>query len=210
MSAPVQAWGELAHAREGIRRRWPSVFDLPVVRRRWPFLAGFLRPDSRVLEVGAAERPFDGRLREAFPAAVHRTLDIDPGGSHDYRSLDEVEGRYDLVLAWEVIEHLPLGEIPGWLAGLGKVTAPGGRLVVSTPNVFRPGQYWLDATHLTPLAYAELGGLVTLAGFEVASMHRTYHASALQYALRRGLAEPLHRLMGVDYARSVLAVATPR
>ena len=211
MTASPLSWSGLAGAREEVRRRWPSVYDLPVVRKRFPFLAGFLKPDSRLLEVGAAERPFEERLKESFPKVAIRTLDIDPNGRHDFHSLDEVKEVFDLVVAWEVIEHLSLDEIPGWLAGLKRVTAPGGKLVLSTPNVFRPAQYWKDATHLTPLVYTDLGALLTLAGFQVTCMHRTYHGSWLQYAMVRcsppGL---LLRLWSLDFAQSIVDVATPR
>ncbi len=212
MTAPPPcSWRELSRAREAVRLRYPGVSSLPVVRRRFPFLASFLRDGGRLLEVGAAERPFDARLKAAFPALVHRTLDIDPGGAHDFRSLEEVRETFDCVLAWEVIEHLPLDGIPGWLAGLRRVLAPGGRLILSTPNVFRPGQYWKDASHRTPLAYTELGALLILADFDVVSMHRTFHGSWLQHALVRwsppGFLLPL---WGLDYAQSVVAVASPR
>ncbi len=202
-------WSELARAREEVRRRWPSVFHLPVVPRRFPFLASFLREDSRLLEVGAAERPFDDRLKRDFPGVVHRTLDIDPAGGHDFRSLEEAAASkqaFDLIVAWEVIEHLPLEAIPGWLAGLRKVAVPGGKLILSTPNVFRPGQYHLDCTHRTPLAWQELGALVLMAGFELESMHRTRHRSAAESVLGLAL-DPLRRALGVDDARSVVAVA---
>ena len=202
----------MSRAREAVRLRWPSVTCLPVVRKRFPFLASFLKPEDRLLEVGAAERPFDERMKAAFPKLTHRTLDIDPDGRHDFRSLDEIKESFDLVVAWEVIEHLPIGEIPGWLAGLKRVLAPGGRLILSTPNVFRPGQYWKDATHKTPLAYAELGAFLILAGFELASMHRTYTGSTLQYwLLRIGCPRgSVPSLLGIDFAQSVVAVATPR
>ena len=210
-AAPSFSWRELSRAREEVRLRYPRVSSLPVVRRRFPFLASFLRDGGHLLEVGAAERPFDARLKATFPALVHRTLDIDPEGTHDFRSLEEIQETFDCVLAWEVIEHLPMEEIPGWLAGLRRVLAPGGRLIVSTPNVFRPGQYWKDASHRTSLAYAELGALLALSGFEVVSLHRTYHGSWLQYALVRwsppGLLLPLWDL---DFAQSVVAVAQPR
>ena len=207
-------WSELARAREAVRRRWPSVFDLPVVRRRFPFLAGYLRTDGRLLEVGAAERPFDDRLKTAFPGLIHKTLDIDPASGHDFHSLDEVstaKESFDLIVAWEVIEHLPLEEIPGWLSALKRATAPGGRLILSTPNVFRPGQYWKDLTHRTPIVYTDLGALLLMAGFELESMHRTWHGSWLQHFLVRwsppGL---LLRLWNLDYALSVVAVARVR
>jgi 2-polyprenyl-3-methyl-5-hydroxy-6-metoxy-1,4-benzoquinol methylase len=142
---------------------------------------------------------------------MHKTLDIDPSGRYDFQNLDEVAETFDTVVAWEVIEHLPLEAIPGWLAELKRVMAPGGRVILSTPNVYRPGQYWKDASHRTPLAYTELGALLILAGFEVLSLHRTYHGSWLQYALLRwsppGLLLPLWDL---DFAQSVVAVAQAR
>ena len=194
-------WGELSRAREEVRSRWREVYDLPVVRKRFPFLASFLRPEGRLLEVGAAERPFDGRLKEAFPGLTHKTLDIDPSGRYDFQNLDEVAETFDAVVAWEVIEHLGIETIPGWLAELKRVTAPGGRVILSTPNVYRPGQYWKDATHKTPLAYTELGALLILAGFKVVSMHRTCHDSLLLL--------PLHGMVGTDPALSVAEVAEP-
>lgn len=205
------SWQALARAREEVRTRWPDVFALPVVRGRFPFLASFVKPEGSLLDVGAAERPFDARLKASFPDLRHRTLDPDPEGRHDFRSLEEVQETFDLVVAWEVVEHLPMETIPGWLEGLRRVTAPGGRLVLSTPNVFRPGQYWKDATHRTPLVYTDLGALLILAGFEVVSMHRTYHGSWLQYAIvRRSPPGLLFRLWNLDFAQSIVAVAAPR
>ena len=205
------SWSELSRAREEVRQRWREVYDLPLVRKRFPFLASFLKPEGKLLEVGAAERPFDERLKEAFPRLVHKTLDVDPSGRYDFQNLDEVSETFDTVVAWEVIEHLPLEAIPGWLAELKRVTASGGRVILSTPNVYRPGQYWKDVTHRTPLAYTELGALLLMAGFQVASMHRTYTGSALQYALVRGSPPGLlFRLWSLDFAQSVVAVATPR
>jgi len=52
----------------------------------------------------------------------------------DYRAGDvrELEGQFDLVTAMEVVEHVANPEL--FVAALGKRLAPGGLLVMSTPN----------------------------------------------------------------------------
>jgi 2-polyprenyl-6-hydroxyphenyl methylase / 3-demethylubiquinone-9 3-methyltransferase len=52
----------------------------------------------------------------------------------DYRATDvlEVEGQFDLITCMEVIEHV--GDPAGFTGALAKRLAPGGLLVLSTPN----------------------------------------------------------------------------
>lgn len=52
----------------------------------------------------------------------------------DYRvgGIEDVEGRFDLVTAMEVIEHVTDRE--AFAAGLARALAPGGVLILSTPN----------------------------------------------------------------------------
>jgi len=52
----------------------------------------------------------------------------------DYRvgGVEALTGRYDLVTAMEVVEHV--AEVPLFLEGLAGALAPGGLLIMSTPN----------------------------------------------------------------------------
>ena len=68
-------------------------------------------------------------------------------------------GSFDVVTAFEVIEHL---EDPGLLlAGMERLLAPGGAAVISTPNrpVYSPRGTWLDY-HVREYDAAELGALL--------------------------------------------------
>ena len=69
---------------------------------------------------------------EAIAAA--RAHAAGQGLAIDYRTggIEDVDGAYDLVSALEVIEHV--ADPATFAAGLARVLAPGGVLILSTPN----------------------------------------------------------------------------
>jgi 2-polyprenyl-3-methyl-5-hydroxy-6-metoxy-1,4-benzoquinol methylase len=69
-------------------------------------------------------------LREAMPR--QRFVLADVGGQPPSEEL----GRYALVIAGEVLEHVP--DAHSFLVGCGKLLAPGGRLCVTVPNACSP------------------------------------------------------------------------
>jgi hypothetical protein len=80
--------------------------------------------------------------------------------------------------------------------------------MITTPNIFYPPSYLCDATHITPWCYHDLGGIAGLAGFEMKKMYRLYKESLLEQLVRRYLAYPLFRLVGIDFAKQIILVAT--
>jgi len=146
-------------------------------------------------------------LRNHRQGVDYRSIDIDPHGDHDYRSLDEIDRTFDCVFAFEVVEHIGVEELPGWLARLAELLAPGGRLVLSTPNTYYPPAYLRDVTHRTPLCYDELAGLVGAAGLEVEQIARVYHDPVHRAFLRRYLFGWLFEMIGIDFARQIILVA---
>lgn len=198
------SWSRLNEARKAIRARWPTIRRLPVVARSTRYAAARIRPGERVLDIGASDGRFGRRLPEG---AVYRTLDTDPAVQADYRSLADVEpASFDVATCFETIEHLTLDEAREMLRGAAGVLRPGGRLFVSTPNVHHPWSYLRSATHKTPFCYDELGGVIESAGFQVDGLFRCHRDSFLKSIVRK-LGTPLYRLLGVDYAKSILAVA---
>jgi cyclopropane fatty-acyl-phospholipid synthase-like methyltransferase len=198
------SWSELDEARRAIRRRWPSIWRLPRIARSTRHAAARIRSGDRVLDVGSSRGRFGTRLA---PGVRYRTLDVDPRVEVDYRSLDEVEaGAVDVVVCFEMLEHLSLDEAGATAAGIARVLRPGGRLFLSTPNIHHPWSYLRSATHVTPFSYDELGGFLTVHGLIVEALFRCHHDSLLKGLLRR-LAFPAYRVAGIDYAKSILAVA---
>ena len=201
------SWSEQYKLRREAARRFGAIFALPIVRRVREALLDCVRDDMRVLEVGAGDRRMGDLLRGQCAGIDYRSMDIDPHGEHDYRSLDEIDGKFDCVFAFEVVEHIDVEALPGWLDSLTRLLAPGGRLVLSTPNTYYPPAYLRDVTHRTPLCYDELAALVASAGCEVIRIARVYHDPIHRKLLRRYLFGWLFQMIGIDFARQIVLVA---
>ena len=99
-------WGEQFQWREKVHQGFPELWDLKIVRKRLPFVLKYLKDGERVLEIGAFDRSLEGRLKQFRPRILYKSLDIDPTYRHDYTSLEQVDEKFDLVLLFELIEHL--------------------------------------------------------------------------------------------------------
>lgn len=210
MTAPpggLPPWSAIHGRRRELERRRPSIFRFPLVRRASDVVLREARPGMRVLEAGAGDRRLGPRLLAAAPGVEYRSADPDPAHPHDWRDLSGAEGPFDLVVALELVEHFPPEEALDFLRRARELLRPGGRLVVSTPDVFTPGRWHRDAGHRTPFSPWELGAFAEEAGFRVVEILRAWNGSLLERLLRRVLLGWVHRLTGADYASSVVLVA---
>lgn len=139
----------------------------------------------------------DGRFTSLLPGAGYTTVigyDSDAAvlgaarASHpgiDFRLGNDdfsVRNR-SLTVALELIEHIPPGQQLDFLRSVRSVTAPGGRLFMSTPGRYsilaslerlvglklhRVEPYtWWDPTHVSVVSYARLQRMLSMAGFNV-------------------------------------------
>ena len=146
-----------------------------------------LTPDARILEVGAgtgsnlAMLQRYGTVEAIEPDDQARALASKRGGIAVWGGLlpDGVpleDGRYDLIVLLDVLEHIP--DDAGTLRVLAKKLAPGGRLLLTVPST-----PWLWSAH------------------DVAHHHqRRYTASAL----RKVLAGNGFRLRHISHFNSIL------
>jgi 2-polyprenyl-3-methyl-5-hydroxy-6-metoxy-1,4-benzoquinol methylase len=152
----------------------------PEAKRRLENLKPFLREDMDVLDIGSSV----GFLLDALRPHVRSVTGVEPGelyrdyansrGIETHPDLSDVEGRkFDLVLAYYVVEHLrdPVGQLSAWRELLN----PGGKLAVEVPNVddalVRYYQvdafdrfYWQKA-HYFNYSHRTLAMVLELAGF---------------------------------------------
>ncbi len=198
------SWSELNEARRAIRARWATNWNLPVVPRSMRYAAARIQSGWRVLDVGAS----DGRFGRRLTGVDYKTLDIDPRVGADYADFDAVTDgdAFDAVACFEMIEHVTFDEARAVFAGIVRVLKPDGLLFISTPNIHHPWSYLRSATHETPFCYDELGGLAICAGLTVDEVVRC-HKDAWLKGLARRFLQPLHRALGIDWAKSILMVA---
>lgn len=77
-------------------------------------------------------------------------------------------GAYDVILLLDVLEHIPRSEVLAFLQALRSALAPGGHVVLSTPNANSPvacRYRYLDFTHVTSHTESSLIFLARNAGF---------------------------------------------
>jgi predicted SAM-dependent methyltransferase len=201
------SWSKLFEHRDKIHQRYPDIWDLKILRKRFPLMVEMIRDGEKVLDIGASNRSLEARLKRRFPNLIYKSMDIDREQFHDYYSLEEIQESFDMVFLFEVIEHLELEEGIRFLRWVYDLLLPGGRLILTTPNVFNPTRFWRDATHKVAYCYDDLAGILLIHRFQIRAMYRTYNDAFHRYLLRVYVMAPLHRYLGIDFAKSILIVA---
>lgn len=160
-------------------------------------LASGFATGRRVLDAGCGEGYGLAMLRRA--GAVHVV-----GADLDARAIAHARARYatsdpavevhecelmalpltddavDLVVSFQVIEHLH--DIPGYLASLCRVTRPGGRILIATPNrlTFTPDSDTpVNPFHTVEFTATELTDVLATAGLRVTAMWGVHHGPRL-------------------------------
>lgn len=199
------SWLQFHRHRQAVRDRWPSLWDLPVVRSFFALAKAANLEPANVLDVGATDRVWEQPARDLWPGIDYRSLDIDRTNAHDYYDFSEVERPFELVMCFEVLEHVPASVGLQILSDCVRVCAPGGHVLVSVPNVAMP-THQLEFTHATAIGYRDLGALVTWSGLELRTMGRAFLGSSSRLMRHRYLLGSLHRALQLDYCASVVAL----
>lgn len=132
--------------------------------------------ELNVLEVGFGEGRFMAWCRSHGHKVTGNEinallLDGARGAGYSVCSWDELRAypseTFDVIAAFDVMEHIPVSDIAGWLSELRRLLKPDGRLVLRFPN----GDSWQglvnfngDPTHVTPIGYFKLVFFAAAAG----------------------------------------------
>lgn len=196
-----------------------------------------LRPGEHILDLGCEPGVARAFVERGCRVSGVGLADIAAAGELEYHRRDLNEGiglprdsRYDTVVAADVLEHLPRPE--RLLVEAARYLEPGGRVIVSVPNVaFLPVRLmlllgWftygrrgtLDATHLRFFTRRSFARLVRESGYEVkawkvtpppvellARRSRSFLVRALE-----GLFHGLARLRPELFAFQLIAELEPR
>lgn len=200
-------WSEQLLFREKVHQQYPDLWSLKIVRKRLPFILKYLKDGEAVLEIGAFNRELGERIKKYCPRILYKSLDIDPSYQHDYTSFEEIKEEFDMALLFDVIEHLDWERGRETVAKIFEILKPGGRVILTTPNVYTPGRYWKDVSHRTPYHHEELGALFLSQRFDSIELFRLFNAPFLTYVMKVYLFTPFFRFFSIDFAKSILLVA---
>ena len=158
------------------------------VQRSQRFYLPYFAGRRNVLDIGCGRGEFLGLLRDAGVPA--RGIDLDPESVAICRAqglaADEADlfaflaalppGSLDGIFCAQVVEHLPPGRLPDFAGLAAAALAPGGLLVVETPNpeclaIFAV-HFYLDPTHTRPIPHPLLVFYLEEAGFGAIEVHK--------------------------------------
>jgi dolichol-phosphate mannosyltransferase len=184
-------------------------------RDRFRVIRGMVDGSVRILDIGCGS----SRILQSLPQAVGLDMQIRklrwlraPGRQLVQGSLSELpfpDGAFDAVICSEVIEHIPRDEID--LTDMVRVLAPGGTLVLGTPDYGRWTWRTLEAMykkvfpqgyateHINPYTRDELRREIERMGLVVVDV---------QYVFGSEMIFKAHKPV-VALARPVLSIASP-
>jgi len=199
------SWLQFARKRSVAGAPWSSIWKLRALRCIHDLATQNQLPAKSLLDVGATDRVHEPLVRQRWPGVIYKSFDIDRTNKHDYHDFAEIDRQFDLVTILEVLEHVSPKVAVELMAQCYKACRRGGHVLVSVPNVYTPGAQ-LEWTHISALHYIDLLGLISWSGFEVVDAARVFSAGRMRRFVHQGIMHPLHRLLGLDYAQSVVAL----
>ncbi|WP_020566754.1 class I SAM-dependent methyltransferase [Neolewinella persica] len=179
----------------------PRCGSLPRGRRLWHVLSEEMEVRGLKVLHFSPSASVAGKLRE-YPLAEYVTTDFEgeftADKSYDITAIDEPDGRFDLIICYHVLEHIP--DDAAAMQELHRVLAPGGLCLIQTP--FREGDIYEDASIATAAD--------RLAAFGQEDHVRVYSVAGLTDRLRKagfrvaGITYPPNHLHGWRGGETVL------
>jgi 2-polyprenyl-3-methyl-5-hydroxy-6-metoxy-1,4-benzoquinol methylase len=171
-----------------------------------------LRRPIRVLEIGPGRGTLAALVQERFPNVVtaYLGMELDPNVEGHYTRVtrfDEIDKPIDVVIASEVIEHIPAETFYAeYLKPLARILSPDALMLASVPNPLCPGGILRDFTHVQHYPWYDLYALLRLAfeRVEITKSHYVCNPSRLFGLLPRMLLTSLQEL---DWTEGLIAVA---
>jgi SAM-dependent methyltransferase len=200
------SWSRFYKSRLKIRSQYPDFWKIKVKKKHLQVILEEVHENDKILDVGSHDRLLKDSLKEKHVLVTYKSMDIDRQNFHDYYSLDEIDEKFDIIFLFEVIEHMEFKEGGRILKKLYSLLDKGGKLILTTPNLFHPNVFW-DSDHKTPYRYDEIGGLLLESGFRINNIYRLYNDAFFRRLFRLYIAAPLHRFLCIDFAKSILIVA---
>jgi SAM-dependent methyltransferase len=166
-------WHEISKYREQL----PSIRRTKRIADYRSFALRYIGRLDSVLDIGCSDGTY---LHDYLLPFGHKGkyvgMDIDTDLSVDfplYQSLDEIPDVFDSVLMFDIVEHEDLSQFLEQLKIISTtLLRPGGKLLISTPNVYSLDNIHTDVTHRTFYPYKDLYSILRFFNFNKISTYR--------------------------------------
>jgi len=189
-------------------RRWWETEGLCDIERIY-FDA--VRDAPSLLDVGAGDLRVMRKFQKAGYRGEYHTQDIGEEGRYTYRDLADVSRPYGAILCLDMIEHVPLGEGLAAVKRMISLLAPGGVLVLQTPNAaYIPEARSWDMTHVHLYNLPDLWAFFRCEGMDVVGYRVTLgpERPGSFVAARTAIVSYVKkRILGCDYANNIALIA---
>lgn len=170
-----------------------------------------INSNTTILDMGAGSRNFKVLLDAIGINSNYKSFDIDKNNSHDYQSIVEINGKFNHVILFNLLEHLSFETGLEYLTKAQDVLENNGLLFISVPNVWHPNHMWrCDITHIKPYPFQDLFALLSYMGFKEIEMYRIYHRPyrfSLKHYIINKLKILFHEIMELDYTKDIWFIA---
>src|SRR5512144_430895 len=91
------SWSKLFEYRARVHDLYPDIWDLRILRKRFPLMLKTIRDGEKILDIGASNRNLQPRLLRHLPNLIYKSMDVDREQTHDFYSLDEIQETFDVL-----------------------------------------------------------------------------------------------------------------
>lgn len=174
-------------------KKWDG-FSSPVPEEDFALIAamGQCTDSVRMLEIGFGSGQFlDWARAQGFQIAGIEIIPemVEAARRRGHVVFDDLHGKidetFDVVVALDVLEHIPPTELKKFLGRINTLLRPSGRLIARFPNGDSPfsGRYQHgDATHMPPLTAISLSQIAATVGLSIVSATNPRPLPVAQFA----------------------------
>ncbi|MFH1047616.1 MAG: hypothetical protein V1738_04905 [Patescibacteria group bacterium] len=188
--------------------KFGGILELPIVHSVRKEIVGHYQTGN-VLDLGAGKlKPLSEAFKDIAKEGRYHSLDTDPKGEFDFRSIDEIPShlKFSLITANQVFEHLTVEESLQFLSGAVEHLVSGGFIIATVPNIAHPMRQISNITHKTPWGHHSFFALFKMCGLEPKRIVR-YSKRLPKGIIERILGYYMNRLYRMDYCDSILLIA---
>jgi SAM-dependent methyltransferase len=168
------------------------------------------RKNFRLLDIGAYDRALGEAIKRHGIQFEYRSVDPDRSFDHDFNEIEDADDGYDVVAAFELIEHLKYDDVVQLLHHAYRRLLPGGLLFLSTPHPYHPTRFVSDASHVQHWPPHDLYAVLRHIGFESNDVQLygvVYRGRPGARAIVESIRCFIWRCIGLEFRGGILAVA---